>query len=106
MNSDANVRERLAAMLQGGLQTQWRQRAYSSEAVNEIIADLQRLREDDFAGKLLIAGFTLQAFEDADEDISQACATCMYYEMHRQFCALPELMLPVKAEWSCRLWRV
>lgn len=104
------LRDQAAALLEGGLQTGWRQRASGSEAVNAIVAELRTLLPDDIVGKLRVAGFSLQAFvaeEDvADETISQACATCMYYELHRQFCALPELMLPVRPEWSCRLWRI
>lgn len=38
--------------------------------------------------------------------IEHACATCLYYERHRRFCNLPELMLPVEAEWSCIVWRI
>ena len=106
MNSDTELRDQLADLLQGGLQTEWVQRAYSSEAVNAIVGDLRRLNQTNLAGKLSIAGFTLQAYVDADEGIPQACETCMYYEIHRQFCALPVLMLPVKPEWSCRLWRI
>jgi hypothetical protein len=26
--------------------------------------------------------------------------------VHRRFCELPELMLPVEPQWSCRLWRI
>lgn len=106
MNADSKLREQLLALLEDGLKTEWQQRAYSSEAVNVIVADLHRLNAEDLTNKLRIAGFTLQAFEDVDAGISQACKTCMYFETHRQFCALPELRLPVKPEWSCRLWRV
>jgi hypothetical protein len=30
----------------------------------------------------------------------------MYYQVHRRFCELPELMVPVEPGWSCRLWRL
>jgi hypothetical protein len=100
------LREQIAALLQGGVPTEWRQRAYTSDAVNVIVADLHRLQPDDIEGKLRLAGFMSQAYAAADEDISQACETCMYFERHRQFCVLPELMLPVRPEWSCRLWRI
>ena len=104
--SDNALRRQLATLLQDGLQTEWQQRTSTSEAVNAVLADLSRLDHDDLVGKLRIAGFTLQAYCDADEGIEQACTTCMYYELHRQFCVLPELMLPVGPEWSCRLWRI
>jgi hypothetical protein len=100
------IRDRLAKLLQDGLETKWRDRAYTSEAVNAIVSRLQTLPPGDEAGKLRVAGFTLQAYESAEGDISQACETCMYYELHRQFCVLPELQLPVRPEWSCRLWRI
>ena len=105
--TDADVvRNRLVRLMQDGLETEWCERAYSSDAVNAITDQLRLLQPDDVAGKLRVAGFTLQPYICADEEISQACQTCMYYELHRQFCALPELQLPVKPEWSCRLWRI
>jgi hypothetical protein len=30
----------------------------------------------------------------------------MYYLLHRKFCELPELALPVEPTWSCKLWRI
>jgi hypothetical protein len=104
--SDDLARDRLATLLQGGLETEWRERASNGEAVNTLVARLQSLPPGDEAGKLRVAGFTSTPFECPDEDIVQACETCMYYEVHRQFCALPELQLPVRREWSCRLWRI
>lgn len=100
------LRVRLAGLIADGLVTEWRERAYSSEAVNAVVARLQSLRPDDHAGKLVVAGFTPQPYEVVEEEISQACGTCMYYVLHRQFCDLPELQIPVHPEWSCRLWRI
>ena len=113
-DTDTILREQIAALLQGGLRTAWQERAYSADAVNAIAAELRPLGSDDILRKLQIAGFTLHAFEDDGEGISQACEvkfsqaceTCMYFELHRRFCALPVLMLPVRPEWSCRLWRI
>ncbi len=100
------LRDRLSSLLQDGLETESRERAYTSQAVNAIVARLQALRPGDEAGKLRVAGFTARAYECVEEEITQSCATCMYFELHRQFCALPELQLPVRPEWSCRLWRI
>jgi hypothetical protein len=102
------IRSTLQALLDSGLETQWRQRAYSSDEVNRVVACLQELDKADYASKLRVAGFTGAPFipEDDDSDVSQSCATCMYYETHRRYCNLPELELPVKAEWSCVLWRI
>lgn len=86
------------------LDTEIEPRAYSHEATVQVVARLQNLKVDDHEGKLRIAGFALTPYGAADDE--QACETCMYYQVHRRFCELPELMLPVAAEWSCRLWRI
>ena len=98
----------IAALRRGGLATEWKTRAYTSEEVNEVTARLQALASSDLLGRLVVAGFTETAYvapEDAD-GIEQSCATCMYFERHRGWCNLAELMLPVKPEWSCILWRI
>ena len=105
---DDALRERLGQLLDGGVPTEWQQRADTSAAVNTVVARLAAVGPGDRAALLAIAGFTTQPFRssDADDDITQACETCMYYGVHRRFCDLPELKLPVKPEWSCRLWRI
>lgn len=100
--------EHIGRLLVGGLVTQHAKRAYTSEQVNTVTARLQTLASDDLAGRLVVAGFTDKPFVapgDAD-GIEQSCATCMYFERHRGWCNLAELMLPVRAEWSCILWRI
>jgi hypothetical protein len=90
---EADVLQRIDQLLVDGLATDWTERAYTSEDLN---------------GRLVVAGFTQTPYvapEDAD-GIEQSCATCMYFERHRGWCNLAELMLPVKAEWSCILWRI
>lgn len=99
---------RIEGLLAGGLVTAWKTRAYSSEDVNAVTAQLQAVDIDDVQGKLVLAGFTgTPYFAPDDEDgIAQSCATCMYFERHRGWCNLVELMLPVKPAWSCILWRI
>ena len=100
--------QRMHALLTGGLATEWQERAYTSEQVNAVTARLQALGADDLQGRLVVGGFTLTPYlapEDPD-GIEQSCATCMYFERHRGWCNLAELMLPVKTEWSCILWRI
>ncbi|WP_205617220.1 hypothetical protein [Pelomicrobium methylotrophicum] len=99
------LRRELEHLLQQGLETEWRERAYTSEEVNRIVARLQAIRPDDYVSKLKVAGFTSQPY-GAGGEIEQACETCMYFVIHRQFCELPELQIPVKPKWSCRLWRI
>lgn len=101
---DDKIRAKIADMLSSGLETEVWPRAGTSEEVNEIVARLQVEASDDLEKKLIIAGFTDHTIE-ADE-IEQPCETCMYYKVHAKFCDLPELMVPVEPEWSCRLWRI
>jgi hypothetical protein len=104
MDTDAALRKQLGAMMASGLQTEWENRAYTSEEVNAVVAKLQDLAPDDYEQKLVIAGFTDYPYEI--EDMQQDCKTCMYYLVHRQYCELPELALPVEPQWSCILWRI
>jgi hypothetical protein len=103
---DDVVRDWLDALLQGGLETEHRERAYTDKVVSEIVGRLRLVAEDDYEAKLAVAGFTREPFVGEGEHILQACETCMYYVVHRRFCERPELMLPVKPYWSCRLWRI
>lgn len=103
MSEDAE-REEIAALLADGLETEVWPRAETSEMVNEIVGRLRNEAGEDTQAKLKIAGFTDHVIE-ADE-IEQPCETCMYFLQHRRFCELPELMLPVEPNWSCRLWRI
>ena len=105
-SEDDALRVRLEELLHSGMQTEWRERAYTSEAVNEIIRRLQGIGADDYPSKLRLAGFTDHPFVADGDDIKQACETCMYYAVGRKFCDLPELKIPVKPEWSCRVWRI
>ena len=106
--SDAALLSRAEALLSAGLQTDWEHRAYTSEAVNAVSERLRALNSDDLEAKLAVAGFTREPYPAPDDEdrIEQSCATCMYFERHRKFCALPELMLPVEPAWSCILWRI
>ena len=101
---DDRLRDEIDAKLKSGLDTEVWPRAETSEMVNEIVARLQNEAASDLTAKLVIAGVTDHTIE-ADE-IEQPCETCMYYLVHRKFCELPELMIPVEPEWSCRLWRI
>ena len=97
------IRKEIAARLNGGLQTEAMPRADTSEAVQEVITRLQD-SDGSLEAKLVIAGFTLTPVDYGG--IEQACETCMYYLVHKKYCDLPELELPVEPDWSCRLWRI
>ena len=98
------LRRKIADKLKSGLNTEVYPRAGNSEMVNEFITRLQTEAGKDLDKKLIISGFTDHTIEV--DEIEQPCETCMYYQVHHKFCELPELMLPVQPEWSCRLWRI
>ncbi len=98
-----DLRERIRRLLEEGLATRVCPRADTSEAVQELIEELRKAGSD-LEPRLVIAGFTLNPVLHGD--IEQACETCMYYLVHRHWCELPELDLPVEPKWSCRLWRI
>lgn len=106
--SDSELVKRIEQLIADGLKTQWSERAYSAETVNRLVAELQKIAPEDLSEKIDLAGFTMEPFVsgEGEEAMEQACETCMYYVVHRGFCDLPELKLPVKPKWSCRLWRI
>lgn len=105
MSAEADtLRLVIGERLRSGPPTEAWPRAETSEAVNAIVVRLQTEAGADLERKLVIAGFTDHVVEA--EGMPQACETCMYYKVHARFCELPELMLPVEPDWSCRLWRI
>ena len=101
--SDSELRSRIETTLAKGLKTESMPRADSDEAIMEITARLQAA-EGHLEDKLVISGFTLNPVRHGGFD--QPCETCIYYLVHLKWCDLPELDLPVEADWSCRLWRI
>ncbi|MER8465834.1 hypothetical protein [Mesorhizobium sp. M1396] len=103
ITTDEDVPGQIRSLLAGGLKTEVFPRADSHENVAEII-DRLRAADEDIKALLVIAGFTDHPVEHGG--MEQACGTCMYYLIHRHFCELPELAVPVEPQWSCRLWRI
>lgn len=101
---DAKTRAQMADLLASDLKTEVWPRAETGDDVNAIVNRLQNEAGDDLVKKLVIAGFTDHTIEI--DDMEQPCETCMYFKIHAKFCDLPELMVPVEPEWSCRLWRI
>lgn len=101
------LRDSLEALLRGGLATEWRHRAYSDADIEAVTRELRALAPGDYSSQLRVAGFTIEPYAGTAADgLEESCRTCMYFSRHRDFCALPALKLPVKPEWSCRLWRI
>jgi hypothetical protein len=105
---DDALRARIETLLSGALNVPWTRRALTQARIDGAIRELQELPRNELVGKLVIGGFTLSPYLPPDDvdGIEHSCATCMYYERHRRFCNLPELMLPVEPQWSCILWRI
>lgn len=96
------TRAEIARLLKSGLKTETAPFPEDSTAFSAI---LQRIRDDagdDLEKKLIIGGFTDYPM---GED-KQRCQECMYYLVHRRWCDLPELDVPVEPDWWCRLWRI
>ncbi len=68
----------------------------------DILVELRQLDPSDLKGKLVIGGFVNHPYGPD----KQRCMECMYYLVHRRWCDLPELAVPVEPEWWCRLWRI
>jgi hypothetical protein len=106
-DDDTAVRANIAGLLEGGLLTNWQQRAYTSDEIARVVARLRLIASADLQSKLQIAGVTAHPYTPPeDADLEQGCSTCMYFERNRQYCNLPEFALPMRPEWSCVLWRI
>ncbi|WP_409190249.1 hypothetical protein [Bradyrhizobium sp. RDM4] len=100
---DGKIRDEIRVLLAGGLKTEVLPRADSQEDVQAIVSRL-KIGGHELKTKLVLGGFTLEPVEH--EGLEQLCETCMYYKVHRRYCELPELDVPVEPQWSCRLWRI
>ena len=87
-----------------GLITESEPRAETQDDVQHIIDRLLQLAPDDVIAKMTIAGFWEAPVEYGG--IDQSCETCVYFQVHRRHCELPQIDLPVEPHWSCRLWRI
>jgi thiosulfate reductase cytochrome b subunit len=99
--SDDELREKIRKMLvDDKLETMISPFPEDNAQFDAIIMQLRALDKDDLAQKLIISGFYPEPIEE------QSCKECIYYLVHRKWCDIPELELPVEPEWWCRLWRI
>jgi len=92
----------IADLLAGGLETQTEPFPETEKEFAEILTELRHLALDDLKAKLVIGGFVDHPYGPEQ----QRCMECMYYLVHRRWCDLPELAVPVEPDWWCRLWRI
>ena len=86
-----------------GLVTEVEPRADTQDEVQAVIERLKPV-----AGNV-IATMTIAGFYEAPVEhggVDQCCETCNYFLVHRRYCDLPEIDLPVESHWSCKLWRI
>jgi len=94
--------DRIAKMLADGLVTQTEPFPATEKEFGDILTILRQLGPGDLEQKLVIGGFVDHPYGPE----KQRCMECMYYLVHRRWCDLPELAVPVEPEWWCRLWRI
>ena len=99
---DEVLRERIRGMLAAGLVTQTEPFPETEREFAQLLNQLADLESNDLEGKLVVSGFTDVPY---GED-RMRCQECMYYLVHRRWCDLPELAVPVEPDWWCRLWRI
>ena len=97
-----NLLKEIAELLEQGLETQVEPFPETAVEFANILLELRQLDPNDLKAKLVIGGFVNKPW---GED-QQRCMECMYYLVHRKWCDLPELSVPVEPEWWCRLWRI
>jgi hypothetical protein len=103
MTSDRNeLLKTIAEALANGLETEVEPFPQTDKEFADILSQLRRLDPNDLKGKLVISGFVDHPYGPD----KQRCMECMYYLVHRQWCDLPELSVPVDPDWWCRLWRI
>lgn len=100
-DNDAVLAE-ITELLAHGLQTKTEPFPETAKEFGAILDELRALDPRDLKSKLIIGGFVNHPFGEEQ----YRCMECMYYLVHRKWCDLPELAVPVEPEWWCRLWRI
>lgn len=94
----------IGRVLASGLKTQMQPFPRTEIEFDRIIDQLRQLAAADLDQRLVLGGFADHAVDG--DDGSMRCRECIYYLPHRRWCDLPELPLPVEADWYCRLWKI
>jgi hypothetical protein len=92
----------VSSILASGLETNVEPLPETDKEFADILAQLRQVNPSDLESKLVIGGFLNHPYGPD----KQRCMECTYYLVHHQWCALPELAMPVEPEWWCRLWRI
>ena len=101
-SEDDCLRDRIGAMMAAGLKTETEPFPETDKEFGLLLNEVRELAPGDLKGKLILTGFVYKPY-GPDQ---MRCQECMYYLVHRKWCDLPELAVPVEADWWCRLWRI
>jgi hypothetical protein len=101
-DEENELRKRIGHVLGDGLRTQTEPFPETEKEFTQLLAELRALSPEDLETKLVLSGFTVEPYGPD----RMRCQECMYYLVHRKWCDLPELSVPVEADWWCRLWRI
>jgi hypothetical protein len=96
------LRDKIGKMLADGLVTQTEPFPENDSEFGQLLRELRYVDPDDLKGKLVLSGFTDKPYGPD----SMRCQECVYYLVDRKWCDIPELAVPVEADWWCRLWRI
>ena len=101
-SEDDRLRDQIGALMAAGLKTETEPFPETDKEFGLLLNAVRELAPGDLKGKLILTGFV-----DIPYGPDQMrCQECMYYLVHRKWCDLPELAVPVEADWWCRLWRI
>lgn len=100
--AEAALRSRIASLLSAGLKTRTEPFPENDREFAQLLDELRKLGRTELKEKLVLAGFTDKPYGPDN----MRCLECMYYLVHRRWCDLPELAVPVEPDWWCRLWRI
>jgi hypothetical protein len=99
---DDRLRASIGQIMAAGLKTQVEPFPKDDVEFARVLTELTALDPGDLKNKLVVGGFVDHPYGEE----RQRCLECMYYLVHRKWCELPELDVPVEPEWWCRLWRI
>ena len=97
---DAELRAAVTRLLREGLATHTEPAPETAHAHAALLAELAAASAP--RDKLVLAGVVARP-HGPDR---RRCMECMYFLVHRSWCDVPELPIPVEPNWWCRLWRI
>jgi hypothetical protein len=101
-DKDSALRDTISQMMADGLQTQTEPFPENDRAFGSLVDQLHDVCANDLKAKLVLIGIVDTPYGPD----RMRCRECMYYLVHRKWCDLPEIALPVEPDWWCRLWRI